>query len=476
MISLILLLCMLIACFPAGAEDAEKTVPEENPLQTEGWITDEEGVVWFPGEGYEFDFTLRLYPEAFSGSLQEHVRGYADLLEALRFKGTYTWALNGMSFELKLSVIPVSHSEGMVQLWLRGAEDLMFLSSNITGWKTLTLNNYSMLPFCAKMSEHLGVPLQYFALAYPYTRKSGLELPLQDWEYMTVREDENGVIPEDAVKYLWDCWFYRVNEDEPLKLLVDALCQDRDVEDAFRGFVYEIPDFFVKQVAQEKEIRILRGEGKTVWSTASGDLYVKTETEHGTSEELILPWMKTGYHPVYSFETFRENQSVSGRVRAQILGEESLQDLVNLEASIVALPETWPADCYSLLSLNLTGGLLPNVGLSCYLAGEKNGHAQIVVRKPTVGDEPGAKMLSIEGEMLPLLGDVLVRELRFEDAEGALPLFISNDAQINQFLPDLVQPMLEGMLQFLIGIPTSACQAVMDDLTDLGVFRVITGE
>ena len=35
--------------------------------------------------------------------------------------------------------------------------------------------------------------------------------------------------------------------------------------------------------------------------------------------------------------------------------------------------------------------------------------------------------------------------------------------------------MLEGMLKFLIGIPTSACQAIMDDLTELGVFQVILG-
>ena len=59
---------------------------------------------------------------------------------------------------------------------------------------------------------------------------------------------------------------------------------------------------------------------------------------------------------------------------------------------------------------------------------------------------------------------------------GALNLYITNDSKIKEFLPDLVQPLLKGMLKFLIGIPTSACQTIMDDLTDLGVFRVLTGE
>ena len=76
---------------------------------------------------------------------------------------------------------------------------------------------------------------------------------------------------------------------------------------------------------------------------------------------------------------------------------------------------------------------------------------------------------------IPLREDVLVREFRIEDGEEALPLLTSNDVDIQGFLPDLVQPMLEGMLKFLIGIPTSACQAIMDDLTELGVFQVILG-
>ena len=476
LLSLILFLCLLTGCFPAGAEEMEEAGQDEVMMQVRNPAGEEEEVRMLPGAGYEFDFTMRVHPDSFSGSLKNNMQGYADLLEALRFRGSCSWALSGESFDLNLSVIPVSYSEGAVEIWLRGAEDLMYLSSNLFGWKTIKLDNYSLLPFCNKMSEHLGgIPLHYLALAVPYTWKYGVWLPLRDWNGMVSKEDENGVIPAEAVQYLWDCWWWRTEDDEPLKLLVDALCKGNDAEDAFRGFVNEIPDFFIREVAKDQEIRIQREEGKTVWRTASGDLYVKKETEQESSEEVILPWMKIGYHPVYSFKTFRENHSVSGGIRAQILGAEGLQDLVNLEASFVAFPETWPADCYSLLSLNLTGGLLPNVGLSCYMAGEENGHARVVVRKPTVDGEPGAEMLTLEGEVLPLREDVLVREFRIEDGEEALPLLTSNDVDIQGFLPDLVQPMLEGMLKFLIGIPTSACQAIMDDLTELGVFQVILG-
>ena len=53
---------------------------------------------------------------------------------------------------------------------------------------------------------------------------------------------------------------------------------------------------------------------------------------------------------------------------------------------------------------------------------------------------------------------------------------MANDSTIRAFLPDMVRPMLEGMLRFLAGIPASACQAIMDDLTDLGVLELLLGE
>lgn len=468
LISLILLACLLAACVPAWAEEGSMGF---NPA------ADETKLTWAPGWGYNFDFTVKLHPEALSPALREKAQGYADLLGALRFRGSYAKIYDGMSFELKLYVTPVDYPDGTVEIWLRGADDLMYLSSNLFGWKTLWLGNYSMLPFCFKMNEHLEVPLHYLALLVPYTWEYGMRFPVQDWNYTLGRKDKNGVVSEKDTEQLRGYWTFRLTEDEPFKALVTALCQDRDVEDAFRGFTSAVPNYFYIEVLDQKTMRVLEEEGKFSLQTAGGEtFFTRTETEHGVTEELDLPRMEIGYQPVWSLETYREMGMVGGSLRAKILGTDYLQDLLNLEASVVAVPEKWPADCYSLLSLNLTGGLFPNVGLSSYLEGSADGHLRMVIRKPTVDGEPGAELLTVEGELLPLPDDTLVREFTFEDKNGALNLFVSNDADIKNFLPDLVKPLLEGMLKFLIGIPTSACQTIMDDLTDLGVFRVLTGE
>ena len=294
---------------------------------------------------------------------------------------------------------------------------------------------------------------------------------------MVEKMDADGVIPEKAVKYLYDCWWYRVNEDEPSRILVDSLCKDSELEEAFRGMVMEIPEYFVKDVAREKEIRVLREGDKTVWHAAAGNFFTSAVSDQSLEYDLSLPVMKTGYLPVFSLESSQDENRCSARLRAQILGTADLQeDLVNLQASLLSFPVSWPADCQSLLSLSLTGGLLPNIGFSVYLAGEENGHTRLEFRKPTVGYEPGPVMLTLEGDLNPIEGDFTMLSFSVYDGDGALDLLVANDATIRAFLPDLVQPMLEGLLRFLVGIPASACQAIMDDLTDLGMLDLVLGE
>lgn len=467
LVCLLLTLALAAGLTPAGAEEEKVPIPNADAVEA----------VMLPAKGYDFDFTLRLHPEALSADLQDRVQGYAELLEALRFQGHVRWAETGEVFDMTVSIVPTAAGAGSIDIRIHGAEDLLFVNSNLLADRTIMLRNFSLLNFCAKMSEHLDLPLHLLALLYPYSWVSGLELPLQDWRGMVEKENEQGIIPEEAVRYLWDCWAYRVEFDEPTRILISALCKDSEMEEAFRGMVAEIPDYVVHQVAQDQEIQILRTENSETWRTASGDVFFSSAEDHTRAQALVLPRMKTGYLPVYLWDEVREKEHQSGRLRVQILGDgELLGDLVNLQASYISFPLTWPADCDSLLSLNLTGGLLPNVGVSAYLAGEKDGHVRVELRKPTVDMEPGALMLTLEGSLTPLAEDAKVRELMFEDATDALDLLVANDATIRAFLPDLVMPMVEGMVRFLVGVPTAACQTIMDDLTDLGVFEVLLGE
>ncbi len=456
-----LMICMLAAALPAGAEEVADRSADD---------------IYLAGEGCDFEFILLLHPEAFSEKIREHMEGYDDLLRSLRFQGSLTWTDVISTFDLQLSIIPNDTWAEPIDLHIRGAKDLFFIRSNLMGDRAIALENSSLLEFCTKMSEHLGIPLQYLALAFPYTWEYGLGLPLQDWEGFLASETEDGVFPADRVHYLWECWDYRLWFDEPLNILISAVAKDAELDEAFRAMVAEIPEYFETTLAQEQEIRVQRREDGETWTAAGGEFYSETHTENSLRMETNLPRMRTGYQPIFSYETSVENDRRSGRLIAQLLATDEVQrDLVNLQASYLSFPVTWPADSQSLLSVNLTGGVLPNAGVSVYLDSEEDGAFRVDVRKPTVDMELGALMLSAEGKIIPK-EDVQVRAFDIDDGENALYLLTANDHTIQEFLPGIRTAMAKGLIKFLVGIPTSACQAIMDDLTDLGVFNVLLGE
>ncbi len=455
LISMIMILCLAAGFLSAGAKAEYRT----------------------PAEKYDFDFTLRLHADAFPAKLRARMEGYAELLEALRFRGTLIWAKDGSDFDLQLYIIPGNDEGAAIDLRVRGPHDYVKVDSSLLGDRTLALVNKSWVNFCNKMSEHLGLPLQYLALAYPYSWTLSLELALADWKNM-VESEKDGVISAEAVHELWVYWYHRILLDEPTNILIEALSRCTEAEDAVRAVFTEAPDYFAKDFLGEKEIRIRRGETETTWENYRGEVFYREYNDgENSGSEVILPRMKTGYLPVFAVESNRENGWKSTWIRAGMFGQENQEDLLNLKMSLIAFPEVWPADCSSLVSLDFTGQMQPNLGISCFIAGEKNGHARVEIRKPTVDMEPGDIMLTAEGTLIPGEEEVeIIRDERNTEDEGVLGLLTSNDVEIQEFLPGILEPLAKGMLRFLPNIPTSACQTLMDDLTEIGVFSILMGE
>ena len=90
--------------------------------------------------------------------------------------------------------------------------------------------------------------------------------------------------------------------------------------------------------------------------------------------------------------------------------------------------------------------------------------------------EPGQIMLTVEGELTPREELSEITAYAEIPQERTLDLLVSNDTEIQAYLPGLTGTMAKGLLRFLAGIPTSACQTVMDDLEELGVFSALLGQ
>ena len=57
-----------------------------------------------------------------------------------------------------------------------------------------------------------------------------------------------------------------------------------------------------------------------------------------------------------------------------------------------------------------------------------------------------------------------------------LNIFSVNDVTLKEFVGQVLRPAFEGLLPFLVEMPASSCQVIMDDLTEAGVLSVLLGE
>ena len=233
LMALLLLMALAAACLPASAEEADP-----------------------PAEGFRFSFTLHLNRDALSPALQDHAEGYAELLDALRFEGTWAHAVSAELFELRLSVIPLHPDASPVDLRFYGKPDYVYVTSPLLGEERVVLSNDSLLEFCAKAYEHLGVPLQYAALLLPYTWEAALKLPAEDWKAMADTMDAGGVISSEAVARLSESWASRVASDRALEVLSTSLGLDTGLDGAVQAIFSEVPAYLLNQVTGGEEIRV----------------------------------------------------------------------------------------------------------------------------------------------------------------------------------------------------------------------------
>ena len=426
---------------------------------------------------YAFRFTMQLQESALSPGLRERARGYADLLDALRFEGTLSHSLSSSAFDLHLSVIPLDPDAAPLSFRVHGDPKFMFVSSPLLGEEQFVLSNESLLEFCAKSFEHLGLPLPYVALLLPYTWEISLAGPAQDWETMSRTRDDQGVISPGAVTALAESWSERLLSDRNLMVFSTSLGLDTGFDADFHQFLSDLPAFLKERVTDGGEIRVDATSDGETWSSACGDFASLSFVPDHERISVSLPVMESGYQPSLLYQKTSRQSRISGQFMLQVpqtLPEKP--DLFDLKVSAAALPDSWPAECDSLVNFNLTGGLLANVGFTAFLKGAADGSLTLEIRKPSLDPEPGDLMLSLSGSLVPLEETALVSTYDPAEFAASTDILRVNDSSLSVFVGKVLPSFAQGILRFLFGIPTSSCQVILDDLTEYGVLNMLLGD
>lgn len=452
-LSLLLAFALLCFCLPASAAEKEAA------------------------QAWSFSFSLHLNEEAVSSGLRDRARGYAALFDALRFEGTYARSLSSSAFELQLSVIPVDPEASPVSFRIHGLPHSMMVGSPLMGEEQFVLDNDALLEFCMKGYEHLGLPLPYVALMLPYTWENAFRFVLADWEGMMQARTPEGIIPAAAVSTLADKWTRRLESDPHIMVFSTSLGLDTGFDAAFHQFLADAPAYLTKEVTGGEDIRIVSSEGGETWSSGCGEFVSRSDSPEHRRLSVFLPPMESGYQPSFLFQQTLTQSRLSGQIAlsvSQTLPEK--EDLLDLRVSAAALPESWPADCDSLVNFNLTGGLFANLGFTGFLKGAADGSLALEIRKPSLEPEPGDLLLSLTGSLLPVEGDVTLDAYDEAEANAATSILHVNETSLKPFVEKILPTFAGGFLKFLFGIPTAACQVVLDDLTDYGVLGMLLGD
>ena len=446
-LSLLLILCLSAGVLPALGEEAKEA-------------GDPEAVC------YDFRLSARLNPDAFSASRQKALQGYVDLLDAVSLEGSFALALDGSVFDLSLSVIPTDAGAAPLRFRARGNDSCFFITSPLLGQEQVALSADSLLDFCVKGYNHLGVPFQYAAYLYPYVWKVAFREPVNSWNRMVRHMKSDGKIKKSRVKKMTQRWAAQLDANHFLNAIIAALEMDAGTD--VYGFLSEIPDWFLEDVTQNHSIRVRKENGAEYWHAAWGDIAVRVNDPDHQSLKVTLPETPSGWTPFWNCDRTVDRDFSSLSLHAGI-GRQDGQDMLDLLLDADSLPAVWPADCESTLRFSLSGDIFPETAFSLSLEGKSNG--DFVVRVSPYTEGPA--WITLTGSVVPRAEHVRIPAADPEEVNVSTDILRVNDETLAAFVSKIIRPAVAGMVDFLIGVPTSACQSILDDLTDSGILGML---
>ena len=423
--------------------------------------------------GVDFDFRLCLDAEAFPPAQRTRIRGYADLLESLSFRGSFFYEPESKVLDLNLEISPVDPQASPVTLHFFGYPESVMLSSNLFGNETVVFSNISLLEFVVKIHEHLGLNLQYAALAYPYVYEYSLTPVLRRWHKIFYKKSESRIITTSKIKSFADYLEYAYTNHPNLELLIRTLCLSVDLEETIRSEIYNLPVYLTETLTRGRRIHITAEPGSEVWTVADKPIYTHTVSDKFEHIETDLPETPGGYQPFLFFSRQLKKSGVTLDLNAgwTRLGED---DIVSCVFYGEDLPTEWPGNVFSHGEAVLTGAIFPNFGFSWNLSADPEGRTIFSIGKPSYGDNAGELIFAAEGTVLPR--EFTVREYTSEEIAACVDILRVNDVSLADFKNKIMGDAVSGLIHFLAGIPASACQSILDDLTDLGILDLLLAQ
>ncbi len=234
------------------------------------------------------------------------VQAVIDLLNALHVSGT--WAERDGAFDLTARV-GIRDTDAAAELQLGGVASHWQLRSPLLGNQVLMFNNPAMIEFGNKINNHLGLPLQYAALLYPYAWEDGLAAPLEAVREVIGTGPGERIVPLEECVALAERLADLAENDRAFSNLLTALTfgdEGWSAADVVTGYLWELPwmletwapdGLLVQRTESGLRLYLLNGEvrvpileregGRVVFALPDGSLRYESDRSAGGGHTLV---------------------------------------------------------------------------------------------------------------------------------------------------------------------------------------------
>ena len=496
------LLCAFVLCFSVAAAGEAK--PD--------------------AQRYDFDLTFSLNPEAVPARSRSRAAGYAELLDSLGLRGNITVFGATQSFDMNAELFYRNKPSVSVPFRFYGVPSYLYLTSPAIGNETLLFNMPALAEFSIKIKKSLETNLSSVMVLYPVIYTYNLWFILRAWDQYTGPAGESREISAEQISKLADEWSELLENDTYVNILITALASGSAAPEAVEAELNGFPAYLRDFVAREEPLTVEAGSGTETWRNAAGQtLFTREETENAQRLELNLPADEYRYAPSMSWNLSRGENSLDLSFDASLIRQEaalpygdeedeyaapSPEDIEGLEeegeafpltggeeeyegslddeegsdwpetmlqfsASASSVPTVFPCDSSITAGASMKGVIYSNFDFTLSGKTEKDGSVSVSVCLPREGAAP-AELLSCAGTLVP--GPVeSVPDFNYTPGEmyGNYNFFSFSEYYVAKFKNAVTRPLLKYLLDFVAEAPTSACQALLDDLTDSGIMNMM---
>ena len=209
--------------------------------------------------------------------------------------------------------------------------------------------------------------------------------------------------------------------------------------------------------------------------------YLKSKNLTPEKQEQIAKAQKKAYTSWLSakeksdYGLFRENlREVRDLAIEEVsLREESLPaSLIHLTVDAEGIPASLPADSSFDMFINLLEKIFPNFGAIIHGETKKDGSLLLTVRKPDNNGMESEEIFCCTGTLVPAAARDIPNYMQ-KELDGVYNVFSFNEQTLAEFRNKVLPLLVRSIFRFVEAAPTSACQSLLDDLTDSGILDMV---